>query len=77
MTEISSSVVADIWDYFGDFIPANKKEDAVCKLVELFAEYVTEDWFDLVRGVDPSLDHAMDLVFEEEHDDYPDDNDDE
>ena len=75
--EISSSIVVEIWEAFADLVPANKREDLACRLIEIFNEQHPEpDWFDLMRGADQYLDSALDLVFEED-DDGRDDQDDE
>ena len=65
--EIASSIIVDIWEYFGDFIPASKKEDSLCALIEMFVNHnVDDEWFDLIRGVDRSIDNALSTVLDDE-----------
>jgi len=72
--DISSSVIVEIWEALGDFIPANKKEDCACRLIEIFNEqHLEPDWFDLIRGADTHLDAALDLVFEQDEDEVEED----
>ena len=65
--DISSSVIVEIWETFSDYISTNKKDECARIIIEIFNDqHVDPDWFDLIRGADPYLDSALELLFEED-----------
>tara|TARA_B110000503_G_C6917630_1_gene317321 strand:- start:144 stop:371 length:228 start_codon:yes stop_codon:yes gene_type:complete len=68
---MQASVVLEIWDMLQEFVPANKKAQAVEDLVSAFVDAgADEAWFEDILGEDESLDIAIAeaLDIDQEHD---------
>lgn len=64
------SLVIEIWDRIKEYIPAAKREDAAIQLISSF----TEQDYDLnlkeLKGNDDYLDDAIDILNEEDDEEY-------
>lgn len=62
---MQASVVLEIWDLLQEFVPANKKAQAVEDLVTAFVDAgADEAWFEDILGEDQALDEAISAVLE-------------
>jgi len=62
---MQASVVLEIWDMLQEFVPANKKAQAVEDLVSAFVDAgADESWFEDILGEDQVLDEAIATVLE-------------
>lgn len=62
---MQASVVLEIWDMLQEFVPANKKAQAVEDLVSAFVDAgADEAWFEDILGEDDVLDEAIAAVLE-------------
>lgn len=62
---MQASVVLEIWDMLQEFVPANKKSQAVEDLVSAFVDAgADEAWFEDILGEDDVLDEAIAAVLE-------------
>ncbi len=62
---MQASVVLEIWDMLQEFVPANKKAQAVEDLVTAFVDAgADEAWFEDILGEDQTLDEAIATVLE-------------
>lgn len=68
--------IIDIWDTFKDYIPEKQRDTAANQFMDfLLDQEVTTDTFESLKGYDPHIDQALDLVMEEfsDQDEYDDD----
>ena len=62
---MQASVVLEIWDMLQEFVPANKKAQAVEDLVSAVVDAgADESWFEDILGEDQVLDEAIATVLE-------------
>lgn len=67
---MQASVVLEIWDMLQEFVPANKKAQAVEDLVSAFVDAgADETWFEDIIGEDDALDEAITTVLELDQED--------
>ena len=63
---IDEQKVIDIWDTFKDYIPEKQRDTAANQFLDfLLDQDVNTDFFESLKGYDPHLDQAIDLVLEE------------
>ena len=63
-----TKLVAELWDYFRDVLPAGKRQDAAIHLLRVFQENGIEIDESELEGEDEYLDEAMSLILEDEED---------
>lgn len=72
--------IIDIWDTFKDYIPEKQRDTAANQFMDfLLDQEVTTDTFESLKGYDPHIDQALDLVMEEfsDQDEYDDEDNEE
>lgn len=58
--------IMDIWDTFKDYIPEKQRETAANQFMDfLLDQEISTDTFESLKGYDPHLDQALDLVMQE------------
>lgn len=58
--------IIDIWDTFKDYIPEKQRDTAANQYMDfLLDQEVTTDTFESLKGYDPHIDQALDLVLQE------------
>lgn len=67
--EINASCVLEIWDFFSEYVPTGKRNEAAIKYLKLFLDQdVESEEFDEIRGEDVHLDNALDSLTGGSHD---------
>jgi hypothetical protein len=68
--EVNASLILDVWELFGEYLPTNRREDIANKLIKIFADKgVEQDDLEAIKGEDNYLDTAIDNFREIDHDD--------
>lgn len=81
---MEESLIIEIWDTFKQYIPEKNKETAANQFVDFLVGHDVEvETLEAIKGIDPHIDDAVDLVIEEykgldgeeSYEDYRDDED--
>jgi hypothetical protein len=71
--EVNASLILDVWELFGEYLPTNRKEDIANKMIKIFADKgVEQDDLEAIKGEDSYLDTAIDNFSEHDRDDEDD-----